>query len=57
MNEEQPAPACPLPSDDRRLAERLARLNHRTRNAYWSERRHGKSEEAALAAAERTLPR
>lgn len=46
-----------ITSDDRKVAQRLAQFNRRARQAFWSERRHGASEEQAFAAAERTLPR
>lgn len=46
-----------LPIEDLNIAQRLALYNRRARMAFWSERRRGVSEEQALAAAARTLPR
>jgi hypothetical protein len=46
-----------IPIEDMTVAERLARFNRRGRMAFWSARRHGQSEEQALAAAEATLSR
>lgn len=46
-----------LPIEDLNTAQRLAQLNRRGRMAFWSERRRGVSEEQALEAAARTLPR
>jgi hypothetical protein len=52
----EPAPRT-VALDDRPLAEALANMNHRARNAFWSLRRHGKSEAQALELAWRALPR
>lgn len=50
-------PADALAIDDQEVAGALARLNHRARRVYFSERRRGRDEHASLVAARESYGR